>query len=153
MEINLNLIELHVFRIVHSEIEFLLLKRSREQIYPGLWQMVNGKIKAGEKAYQAAVRELLEETGLSPIQLWVVPNVNSFYSAQSDNLIFIPVFAAKVNSKNQVVISSEHEDFCWVNAEEAKKLLAWEGQRKSADLIVKYFNEDKHFFDLLEIEF
>lgn len=115
--------------------------------------MVNGKIKAGEKAYQAAVRELLEETGLSPIQLWVVPNVNSFYSAQSDNLIFIPVFAAKVNSKNQVVISSEHEDFCWVNAEEAKKLLAWEGQRKSADLIVKYFNEDKHFFDLLEIEF
>jgi len=50
------LIELHIFRIDGDSLEFLLLKRSSEQYYPGLWQMVNGKIKK-EIAYTAEQRE------------------------------------------------------------------------------------------------
>ena len=33
---------------------------------PGLWQMVTGKMKDGETAYQTALREIKEETTLKP---------------------------------------------------------------------------------------
>jgi hypothetical protein len=42
-----NLIEAHIFRETEKGIEFLLLKRADNQIYPGVWQMVSGKISAG----------------------------------------------------------------------------------------------------------
>ena len=84
MQIISNMIESHIFREVKNGIEFLLLKRSDNQIYGGLWQMVTGKIKEGEKAYQTALREIEEETCLKPIKLWVVPNVNSFYSHENN---------------------------------------------------------------------
>ena len=84
MQIISNMIESHIFREVKNGIEFLLLKRSDNQIYGGLWQMVTGKIKEGEKAYQTALREIEEETRLKPLKLWVVPNVNSFYSHENN---------------------------------------------------------------------
>ncbi|HAB52346.1 MAG TPA: NUDIX pyrophosphatase, partial [Ignavibacteriales bacterium] len=37
-----NMIEAHIFRMKKGKIEFLLLKRSENEIYPGLWQMVSG---------------------------------------------------------------------------------------------------------------
>ena len=59
-----NMIEAHIFRIRKDKIEFLLLKRSDKEIYPGLWQMVSGSINEGEMAYQTARREIIEETSL-----------------------------------------------------------------------------------------
>jgi dihydroneopterin triphosphate diphosphatase len=151
VEILSKMIEAHVFREIGDELEFLLLKRSDKVIYPGLWQMVNGKIKEGEKGYQTALREIKEETGLNPERLWVVPNVNSFYSHETDNIMLLPVFAAKVNESTDVVISDEHCDFKWLNSNNSKEMLAWPGQRKSVDLIVNYFKKEINFLDLVEI--
>ncbi|MFZ0454523.1 MAG: NUDIX pyrophosphatase [Ignavibacteriaceae bacterium] len=153
MEIISKMIEVHIFRETGDGIEFLLLKRSEKVIYPGLWQMVNGKIKNVEKAYQTALREIREETGIVPEKLWVVPKVNSFYSHENDNIMLLPVFAAQFNFFSKVVISSEHSEFKWVNPEEAKKLLAWDGQRQSVDLILNYFKKEINFLNLIEIKF
>ena len=150
MKINSDLIELHVFRLENNELQFLLLKRSAKKIYPGLWQMVSGHIKKGETAVLTALRELKEETGLIPFRLWVAPNVNSFYSPDDDSITMIPVFAAQVKN-NDVLISDEHTEFKWVNSEEAKKLLAWEGQRKSIDIIKEYVTNQKSFLKFTEI--
>ena len=153
MEIISGMIEAHIFRDINDDMEFLLLKRSDRVIYPGLWQMVNGKIKNGEKAYQTALREIKEETGLIPERLWVVPNVNAFYSHENDNIMMLPVFTAKVNEPSKVIISDEHCDFRWVNPNKAKEMLAWEGQRKSVDLIVNYFKKEINYLNLVEISF
>ena len=150
MKINSDLVELHVFRIVNNELLFLLLKRSAHKIYPGLWQMVSGHIKKGETAVQTALRELKEETGLIPFRLWVAPNINSFYSPDEDSVTVIPVFAARVKN-NKVLISNEHSEFKWVNSQEAKTILAWEGQRKSVDIIKEYFTNQKSFLKFTEI--
>ena len=153
MEIISEMIEAHIFRETTDGIEFLLLKRSDRVIYPGLWQMVNGKIKAGEKAYQTVLREIKEETGIVPENLWVVPKVDSFYSHENNNIMLLPVFAAQFNFFSKPVISDEHSEFKWVNPEEAKKLLAWDGQRQSVDLILNYFNKEINFLNLVEIRF
>ena len=146
------MIEAHIFREVKNGIEFLLLKRNENQIYPGLWQMVTGKIKDGETAYQTALREIKEETSLKPVKLWVVPNVNSFYSHENDHISMLPVFAALVQNGSSVKISDEHCDFKWVNPEESKKLLAWVGQRNSVDIITRYFTKEINFLNFVEIE-
>lgn len=147
-----NMIEAHIFRIKKDKIEFLLLKRSENEIYPGLWQMVSGSIHEGEKAYQTALREISEETNLKPKKLWVVPNVNSFYSAEKNHLSVLPVFAAQVDYKAKVTISNEHTEFVWAAKAKAKKKLAWVGQRKSVDIICEYFLKEKSYLNFVEIK-
>jgi dATP pyrophosphohydrolase len=150
VNIKSDLVEVHLFRMENNEMKFLILKRSSHKIYPGLWQMVTGHIDKGEFAYQTALRELQEETGLKPSRLWVIPNVNSYYSPGDDSVTIIPVFAAEVKNEN-VVISDEHTEFKWVNSEKAKSLLAWEGQRRSLDIIKEYFTNQISFLIFTEI--
>ncbi len=152
MKIISNLVEAHIFREHNDEIEFLLLKRAPYQYYPNLWQMVSGKIKEEEKAFETALREIREETGLIPEKIWIAPNINSFYSPDEEYISLIPVFAAKVNYNCIVKISSEHSEFKWLKPDEARSLLAWEGQRKSVDLITEYFLNRKSFLNFVEIK-
>lgn len=151
MNIISNLIEAHIFRVEKDKLEFLSLKRAPEQYYPDLWQMVSGKIKENETAYQSALREIKEETGLKPEKLWVAPTVNSFYSPDKDYICLLPVFAAKVKYENIVKISNEHTEYKWVSPEQAKELYAWEGQRKSVDVIVDYLLNRNSFLNFIEI--
>jgi len=151
MKIISNLIETHIFREQNGKLEFLLLKRSPEQHYPNLWQMVSGKIKENETAYNTALREIKEETNLTPEKFWVVPTVNSFYSPDKDYICLLPVFAAKVKYDSEVVLSEEHTEYEWVAPEEAKQMLAWDGQRKSVDVIVDYLLNRNSFLNFIEI--
>jgi len=155
MKIISNLIEAHIFRETESGIEFLLLKRAKDQIYPAVWQMVSGKIKENEKAFETSLRELREETNLTPLKMWIAPKVNSFYSSQSDSICLIPVFAVQVKKDSKVIISDEHSEYKWVTSDEAKRLLAWDGQRKAVELIEEYFLNEKSFlkFVVVEIDF
>ncbi|MBN1301996.1 MAG: NUDIX pyrophosphatase [Melioribacteraceae bacterium] len=151
MNIVSNMVEVHIFRQTKTGIEFLLLKRSEDEIYPGLWQMVTGSVKDGENAYAAAFRELKEETGLLPVGFWVVPNVNSFYSPDNDSVYLIPVFAALVVDPCKVIISDEHSEYKWLDPDEAKKLLAWTGQRESVDIICNYFLNEKSKLEFVDL--
>lgn len=151
MKIISNLIEAHIFREQNGDLEFLLLKRAPYQYYPNLWQMVSGKIKEKETAYKTALREIEEETGLTPEKFWIAPTVNSFYSPDGDYICLLPVFSAKVKFDSQVILSKEHTEFKCVNPEEAKNLLAWDGQRKSVDVIVDYVLNRNSFLNFIEI--
>jgi dihydroneopterin triphosphate diphosphatase len=151
MRIVSELIEAHIFRISKIGIEFLLLKRSTETIYPGIWQMVTGKMNKDEPAYKAALREIMEETGLIPEKLWVAPNVNSFYDHINDTISFLPVFAGKVSLDSKVIISEEHSEYQWASPGNTKKLLAWPGQKKSIDVINEYFKEESSLLNFIEI--
>jgi dATP pyrophosphohydrolase len=152
MKIVSNMIEAHIFRENKHDIEFLLLKRAQQEIYRGLWQMITGTVEDGETAYQAAIREIKEETGLTIDRIWVVPNVNTFYSHELNVISLLPVFAAKVKGTGKVRLSSEHTESGWYRPEEAKAVLAWEGQRHSVELIERYHSKDRIFWDYIEIK-
>jgi len=152
MKIISTMIEAHIFRETVSGIEFLLLKRTEKQSYPGLWQMVTGKIEGKEKAHQTALREIKEETGLLPVQLWVAPTINSFYEPKDEYICLLPVFAARVEREAKVILSEEHTEYKWVRKDEAKKLLAWPGQRDAVDIIEDYFLNGKSFLHFVEVK-
>lgn len=152
MEVTSYLVEAHIVRIVNSMPEFLLLKRAENESYPGIWQMVTGSISKNETAIQTALREIKEETALTPVKMWIVPNVNSFYSSELDNICLVPVFAALINDDSNFKISTEHCDYKWVNKTKAKKLLAWSGQRKSVDIIYDFFHNKKSTYKFIELK-
>lgn len=144
-------VETHIVRNTGNGIEFLLLKRSETEIYPGIWQMVTGSIAQDEKAYVTAYREVIEETGITPLKMWIVPVVNSFYSWKRNHICLVPVFAVLVNSDLPVVLSEEHSDYVWTGPDEAKPMLAWQGQRNSIDVIREHFTGNS-FLNFEEID-
>lgn len=151
MKIISNLIECHIVRKRNDEYEFLLLKRSSKEIYPGLWQMVTGRIEENEKAYETALRELKEETSLQPTSFWVVPYTNSFYSHENNFMCLVPIFVAEVENSSNVILSDEHCEYKWVKRNEAVKLLAWYGQRKAVELIEEYLINEKSTLEFIRI--
>ena|SRR5437773_8266400 len=151
-EITSNYIEVHICYIDKNEHKFLMLKRSeRSKIYPGIWQMVTGKIDAGESTSDAVKRELAEETGLKAENLFVVPKINSFYFPTSDKIVLSPVFLAIVNSTD-VTISDEHSEYKWVSYDEAIKIIYWPNQIESLTIIKNYFGDKELYKKLIEIK-
>lgn len=124
----IRVIDSYVFRQTRAGLKFLLLKRNVKKIYEHLWQGVAGKIEAGEKAWETAIRELKEETGLSPKRIFVADHVSRFYETHGDRINLVPVFGIEVET-DQVTLSKEHSDYRWVDLEEALQLLIWRGQR------------------------
>ncbi|MCL5021352.1 MAG: NUDIX pyrophosphatase [Bacteroidetes bacterium] len=136
--INFEIVEVVLFRR-NPEPEFLVLKRSDdEDIYPGLWQIVSGGIEPGEKAYEAALREVKEETGFRPIGLYNTPLTNTFYFYTNDSVNVSPVFAAEIDPHDTIRLSSEHKDFRWLAKEAAVSLLVWPGQKSAIRIIYDY---------------
>ena len=138
-EIVSRVVEACVFRTTHDGPEFLLLKRSeKDNIYPGMWQLVTGSMKEGERAIDAALREFREETGMVAKRFWVVPFVNSFYVPVNDAIHLSPVFAIEVQEEARAKLSHEHQEFSWCSFEGAKQKLVWPGQRYAVELVYEY---------------
>ncbi len=134
-------VDVHIFRRRAGNEEWLVLKRAPHIRLPGSWQMVSGTIEVGEKAYEAAARELFEETGLRPRHFYQASFVNRFYLAATDQIILTPVFAAEVDADADVVLSDEHTEFLWVTSEDAQRRYPWPGQRESLRVIREQFIE------------
>tara|TARA_B100000614_G_scaffold40241_2_gene33006 strand:+ start:2753 stop:3214 length:462 start_codon:yes stop_codon:yes gene_type:complete len=144
-------IDCHIVFMNDSKFEFLMLKRSDNKIYPRIWQGVTGKIKKYEVPKHAAIRELKEETGLKPENLWTVDTVNYFYDAKNNTMNLIPVFGVQVLSKN-VVLSNEHSEYKWCNFNDAINLLTWEQQKKGLQVFNDMLKKNDKRIKILKLE-
>lgn len=127
-------IDAYVYRKTTEGIKYLILKRAKTKIYEHLWQGVAGKIEKGEEAWEAAIRELKEETNLSPVTMFIADHISIFYEKHRDRINFVPVFGIEVES-DDVLISNEHCEFKWVEFEKALSHLVWNGQKKGINII------------------
>lgn len=128
-EILVRVIDAYIFRQTKNGLKFLLMKRAETKMYEHLWQGVAGKIEAGEKSWEAAIRELKEETGFDPVRMFVADYVSKFYETHGDRINLVPVFGIEVD-REEVTISEEHCEFKWVNFETARDTLVWKGQKE-----------------------
>ena len=132
-------IDAYVYSYENNKLSFLLLKRSKTKIYEFLWQGVTGKIEKGELAWQAALRELKEETGLTAHKMFVADYVSKFYEKHGDRINIVPVFGIEVINK-KVSLSEEHCKFKWLSFKKAHDKLTWEGQKKGLKVVYNMLN-------------
>lgn len=115
-------------RNLDGHTEVLLLKRTQTLV--GEWCQIAGSIEEGETAWQAALRELKEETGLTPLDLYSADICEQFYEADRDAITMAPVFVASIDRDAEVVLNEEHSEYRWVSFVEAIDMVAFGGQRK-----------------------
>ena len=145
-------IDAYVFNRKSKEIRFLLLKRAKTKIYEHLWQGVAGKIESREAAWEAAIRELKEETGFEPVRIFVADHVSKFYEAHGDWVNMVPVFGIEVEDE-EVILSDEHCEFKWVDFNTAHQTLIWSGQKDGIAAVFNMLNSDDDRIRWSEISF
>lgn len=95
--------------------ELLQIRRVKPPA-PGTWQTVMGGIEEGEKAIDAALRELQEEIGAGPNDLtglWFLGQVYPFYQPLWDCIVLMPRFAARVRPDFEPTLNDEHDAHRW----------------------------------------
>lgn len=124
------LVDVYVYRIVKGEPQFLLFLRSAKKIYAHQWRMIGGKVQEEEKYWETALRELMEETGLTPDMFWTIPSVNTFYEAKIDQIHHIPAFAVELSVEKTPTLDAEHTEHRWISINELDSYLHWPEQKR-----------------------
>ena len=152
-QIKVRVVDCYIYRRTDDGILFLLMKRNLNKIYEHLWQGVAGKIEEGETSSEAAIRELKEETGLSPVNMFVADHVSKFYEVHGDRINLVPVFGIEVDSEI-INLSEEHISYKWVDINEALNTLVWNGQKKGIqtvhDMVIN--NDDRMSWSKVEVK-
>ena len=112
-----------IFRKTRDGVKFLLLYRNH-----GYWNFPKGKLEASERSWQAAFREVQEETGLKPSELRIIENFKAyerFTFGREKNQVFKIVILYLAETKQPIVtVSHEHEGYAWFTFADARKVLA-----------------------------
>jgi len=106
--------------VVVDDGKILIVQRSAdEDIFPNLWEFPSGKKEPMEKVEEAAMREAKEETGLD-VKIGKPVYVFNFGWEKEDEIRDATeiVFLATVEGIPEVKISSEHQNFAWVDKAE-----------------------------------
>lgn len=141
------LIDLYPYKLIDERPVFLLLKRSAGKIYANQWRMIGGKVIDDETYWQAAIRELSEETGHKPVSFWAVPTINQFYEASNDQIHQIPAFAAELNPELDIILDEEHSEAEWIYHNQAEAYLQWPEQIRIIGLIDQLITTKKILTD------
>ena len=107
-----------------KEIEYLLLLSK-------YWGFPKGHIERGEKEYDAARREVREETGLEVVLLDGFRVMDEYWYKRQDARIHKQAIFFLAEAKHRASkISWEHEEMAWLSFDEAMARLTYAGGRE-----------------------
>jgi 8-oxo-dGTP pyrophosphatase MutT (NUDIX family) len=112
---------------------FLLLKRGQQESYSGTWGFVTGSKEGNETVAQLVIREVAEETGLTPLKVWATEYLIQFYEPEFDKIWILPQIVAVVSPDSEVRLSEENSDFRWLPPVSAKRRVNWKNLEKAID--------------------
>ncbi len=94
----------------------LLLKRAEGTAMAGVYFLPGGLVDPGEEPFEAAVRELREESGLELLEGPTMVGCYPMWVYGRDMLQLS--FRGRVAGDGEAIVSSEHTDHRWVQPEE-----------------------------------
>ena len=129
--------------------EYLILKRVKNR--GSFWQGVTGAPENDETNFEAAKRELFEETGFHSITLiqtevsYIIPMEDRWINIYPVGTKEIPeyLFIARIHQVGPPTIDPiEHDEWKWCSYEEAMNLLTWEDNKKALKYVKNYLREE-----------
>ena len=129
-----DLVDIWIFRMVDGSAEVLMLHRSPHRVLPGLWQGVSGLIEPDEVITAAALREVVEETGLQPSQIeafFHLDFVAEFLWEPVNALMTAVYFAVRAAPDWEPTLSHEHDAYEWRSIDEAIEIAVWPAYREA----------------------
>ena len=115
-----------------------------------MWQTVTGKVEPDESAFDAAKRELEEETGLTDGKWYKVPFLGGFYDMKRNTVESVPTFAFVVDSFPLIVLSDEHTESRWIKRDELESFFPIPDHTNGCIQIEKLLlnSEQKRIFEI-----
>jgi len=111
-----------VFRRTREGPKFLILYHGHTY-----WNFPKGKLESEERSWQAAMREVTEETGLKASEIRMLKDFKAyerFVFGKGKNKTFKVVILYLAETRQpQIKVSQEHEGYGWFLFKDAKKLL------------------------------
>ena len=95
----------------------------------GAWSYIAGHLEMGESLWQCALRELTEETSLTPVAFYSADRCEQFYDVKDECIQLVPAFVAIVANDAVVHLNREHSAFRWMDFAAAINALPFGGQR------------------------
>jgi len=111
----------------------VLLLQHPDTTTSGHWDFPKGHVEKGEDELQTALRELKEETGIDNIKIVDDFNHHISYTFFRDNETILKevVFFLGITNQEKVSISSEHQNFVWLQYESAYERLTYDNAKKT----------------------
>lgn len=104
--------------VVNSTGKILLLKRSNKVTRAHGWDLSGGGVDEGEDPAAAAIREVKEETCLEIIDPRpIATHTYSEFEGKTKNIVIIGYWAKALSE--EITLSWEHEEYNWLNPQEA----------------------------------
>ncbi len=99
------------------------------------------------------MREIQEETGLTPDRFYSVNAVHCFYEVRQNCINLIPLFVGFIDAEQTVQLSSEHNAYRWITLDEVDEYIVFRNARKIARQIQQEFvDRDPDPFLRIEVE-
>lgn len=112
-----------IFYRSREGIKYLILYHGRDY-----WNFPKGKLEKSERSWQAALREVREETGLKSTELKFLERFKTyekfFYRRGTEKIFKIVILYLAETSQKTITLSDEHEGYGWFTFVEAKKILS-----------------------------
>lgn len=112
-----------IFRRTKDGVKFLLLYHGRNY-----WNFPKGKLEEEERSWQAALREVREETGLKANELRFVRDFKTreqfMYRSGAEKIVKIVILFLAETRQAKIAVSHEHEGFGWFTYPEAKRAIS-----------------------------
>ncbi len=131
---NIEMIQSVIAIVKNGNRKLILLRTKTDRSFPGQWCLPGGRVDSDESVETAVLRELREETGLTGKIIRKLEVAESKLLSRS-RIYQIHVFEVQVDDFSGLKISSEHTEFRWITADEAKHLVT---MPLTSELISKY---------------
>jgi len=123
---------------IENEYRVLLLKRATAVLCDA-WCYIGGGIEKDESAWEAALREIKEETGITKVTLYTSNKFDQIYSPQENYIYIAPVFVGFVDDQQDVQLNYEHSDYQWLSFDSAIETVTLPGNDEVLRSIEKHF--------------